>query len=124
MNKLIIPDTQPDLLNLEPYNKRVEEICLQLEAEHPDWLRLDEDLLVHVLSQEEIGQYRNRTFIIADRLTSSRRHISKISRLVLYMFSIGRKLDWSFVIIGPSLKAIDLRIRYSIDEVEEWNGRT
>lgn len=120
MNKLIIPDIQPDLLNLEPYNKRVEEICFQLKAEHSDWLRLDKDLLVQIFDQEGMKKFQNKTFIIPDRLISSRRHMTKVNRLVTYMFSIARKLSWNFVIIAPSLKSIDLRIRHLIDEEEEW----
>lgn len=117
MNKLIIPDIQPDLLNLEPYNQRVKEITLQLEAEHPNWVRLDEELLLDVMNNT--SAHAGKTFIVPEVLVSSRRHMTKINRLVTYMFCTARKLQWSFVVIVPSLKAIDLRIRNLIDEVED-----
>jgi len=124
VNKLIVPDIQPDLLGLGPYNLRVEQICLQLEAEHPDWLRLDKDLLEHILVQEEIGQYRDKTFIIPDKLVSSRKTMTKVNRLVTYMFSIARRFSWDFIVIAPSLDSLDKRVRNSIDKIEEWNDRT
>lgn len=118
MNKLIIPDIQPDLQNLEPYNRRVEEICLQLEAKHPDWIRFDEDTLLDTV--DSITRYVGKTFIVPEVLVSSRRPMTKVDRLVTFMFSIARKLSWNFVVIAPSLRSIDIRLRVQIEEIEDW----
>ncbi len=118
MNKLIVPDVQPNPLDLESYNNRVKEICLSLEAKHPDWIRLDKDKLLEIV--ENSSAYENKTFIIPDHLVSSRRHMTKINRLVTYMMSTSRPHNRNFVLVGPSLDSLDWRIRYLIDQIEKY----
>ena len=116
MNRLIVSDVQPDLLDLGPYNLRVEQICLLLVARHPDWIYLDEDILLDLTAN--VSKYRGRTFLSPDRLVRSRFHMRKVNTLTIHLFRMARKLDWSFVIVGPGADKLDLRIRGYIDSVE------
>ena len=118
MNRLIIPDVQPDLLDLESYDRRVEEICTQLQAENPDWIRLDKDTLLD--AADNPGKYKGKTFIIPGALVSSRRHMTNVNRLVAFMFWTQRHFGLDFAVVAPSLKAVDLRIRDQIDWIENW----
>ena len=123
MYRLIIPDVQPDPKNLEPYNKRVEKICMLLESEHPGWLRLNEDMLVIVLNLPEL--FMGKTFIIPDRLIAARRYMTRTNFLVASMLFIRREFNWSFVIIASGTKTLDKRMRLHLEGVEEevWGKR-
>ncbi len=120
MIKLIVPDIQPDLSDLSKYNLRVEQICLLLIARNPDWRTLDEDLLAKILNEAVRENYIGQTFIVPDRLVSSRRHMTKTNTLFAYMIAIARRLEWSFVIIAPKYEKVDLRVRRYIDTIQHW----
>jgi len=125
MNKLIIPDVEPNLLDLEPYNKCVEEIYARLKTRHPDWIELDEALSLDIMLKNTILiSLVGKTFIIPEKLVRARRYLTSLNRLISNMFSVARHYSWNFIVIGPSLESLDVRIRDYITGVEIWDGST
>lgn len=123
MNKLIIPDVQPDRLNLEPYNRRVEEIAKIVEGLSKA-TRLTEEVLCKLANDPPkkglVEKRKETTFIIPELLVSKRFHTRKTNTLTTYIFAIARKMHWNFIVIAPSLNALDARIREQFDEVINW----
>lgn len=120
MNKLIVSDVQPDVRNLEPYNRRVMYICNQLKKKHPDWIYLDEFILPGIATNST--KYIGKTFITPGSLAGSRFPTKKVTILFAHLVSMSRKLDFSFVVVGPVATKLDLRVRGYIDSVEIYEN--
>lgn len=98
-------------------DKNIDDVCLELVLDHPDWLLLDRDQVTSIVESisNSTNKLWNKTFVIPGYLVDKRQHQTKVNKLLAYLVTQGRKRDLEFKFVARSLQDLDLRIRRYIE---------